>query len=467
MSYLAHSARPALGISAQEYHEHVSNVVGAAAEKAVNVARYSPTYGELLRSAVRIAAEFHDLSKLDEQNQQVFKTGRGRLPVSHVDAGVAHVLSGSIDRLQQAAAVLIYAHHVGLPSLPEENAKGAGNVFRDDSLTETGLSHSVHTDGHLVTYRDRHTTSIGDLPPLKYPDGKPAVTPLFLRLALSCLVDADHSDTARHYEDPVAAEPTLLNPSRRLELLNRHVEQLSRGKHDDRNRLRSAIYQKCRDANFSERMIACDSPVGSGKTTAIMAHLLKVADARSLRRVIVVLPFTNIIDQSVEVYRKALVQADEDTSDIVAAHHHRAECDDPSSRQFAFLWRAPVVVTTAVQFFETLAARKPAALRKLHQVPGSAIFIDESHAALPAHLWPQAWKWLQDLEQSWSCHVVFGSGSLNRFWGLKDFVDPPAKLPELVRQSVREDSTRAESRRISYRSHPDPLDLKGLAEFIG
>ena len=155
-------------------------------------------------------------------------------------------------------------------------------------------------------------------------------------------------------------------------------------------------------------MLACDSPVGSRKTTAIMAHLLKVAKHKHLRRVIVVLPFTNIIDQSVDVYRKALVTSDEDATEIVAAHHHKAEFDDPPSRQFAYLWHAPVVVTTAVQFFETLAAGKPAALRKLHEVPGSAIFIDESHTALPTHLWPQAWKWLRELRLELSRRVWLG-----------------------------------------------------------
>jgi hypothetical protein len=102
----------------------------------------------------------------------------------------------------------------------------------------------------------------------------------------------------------------------------------------------------------------------------------------------------------------------------------------------------------------------------LHQVPGSAIFIDESHAALPTHLWPQAWKWLQELEQDWGCSVVFGSGSLTRFWELADFVTPPIRLPELVHVSVRKSAASAELRRVRYESHPDPLDLDGLAEFL-
>src|SRR5207244_4972261 len=118
---------------------------------------------------------------------------------------------------------------------------------------------------------------------------------------------------------------------------------------DSRTRLRAMVYQQCRDADCSPRIMACDSPVGSGKTTAVMAHLLRVAEAKKLRRVFVVLPFTNIIDQSVEVYRESLVIDDEPTDDVVVAHHHKAEFDDPAARQYSFLWHAPIVVTTAVQ----------------------------------------------------------------------------------------------------------------------
>jgi CRISPR-associated endonuclease/helicase Cas3 len=85
-------------------------------------------------------------------------------------------------------------------------------------------------------------------------------------------------------------------------------------------------------------------------------------------------------------------------------------------------WDAPIVVTTAVQFFETLASNDPAALRKFHQVPGSAIFVDECHAAMPAPLWPQMWRWLRELCEDWGCHLVLGSGSLARFWDSEEFV---------------------------------------------
>ena len=230
--------------------------------------------------------------------------------------------------------------------------------------------------------------------------------------------------------------------------------------------MRNDVYRACRDADVGEGMYACDSPVGTGKTTAVMAHLLKAAEEKGLRRIFVVLPFTNIIDQSVDVYRRSLVGLGEDQSVIVAAHHHRAEFESLELRQYSFLWHAPIIVTTAVQFFETLANNRPSSLRKLHQLPGSAVFIDEAHAALPAHLWPQAWKWLKDLKDNWGCHFVFGSGSLNRFWRLNEFEETPIELPEIVSLDVRKDTISYEEHRITYLSQAEPLGLERLLSWL-
>ena len=89
-----------------------------------------------------------------------------------------------------------------------------------------------------------------------------------------------------------------------------------------------------------------------------MAHLLNVAKTKKLRRIFVVLPFTNIIDQSVDIYRN-LVSTGESPEKAVAAHHHKAEFEDISSRVFSFLWNAPITVTTAVQFLKLWRAIIP------------------------------------------------------------------------------------------------------------
>jgi CRISPR-associated endonuclease/helicase Cas3 len=164
-----------------------------------------------------------------------------------------------------------------------------------------------------------------------------------------------------------------------------------------------------------------------------------------------------------------LVLPGERPEDVVAEHHHQADFEDVSLRQLATLWRAPVIVTTAVQFFETLASHHPSRLRKLHELAGSAVFVDETHAAIPSHLWPQVWRWLETWTQDWGGHIVLASGSLPRFWELQEFVDPPKQpreVPDLVPDSLRRDLEEAEGRRITPRRKREPFDCEGLIKWV-
>ena len=122
------------------------------------------------------------------------------------------------------------------------------------------------------------------------------------------------------------------------------------------------------------------------------------------------------------------------SEEVVVKHHHRADFETQEARDLAVLWRAPVV-TTAVRFFETLASNQPGYLRKLHALLGSAMFIDEAHAALPAHLRPQNWRWLRELAERWNCRFVFASGSLARFWENPDIDQPDLSGPSSMRGS--------------------------------
>ena len=459
--YLARSPRPERGIPAQTYKRHVSEVMRMASDFAERTARHT-SFGPLLRDVVWNAAAYHDLGKLDLENQKVLLAGgKGSLPIKHWDAGAAHLMSYSKALANKFAALFIHSHHDGLPSLIEETAKKAG-MFRVPSAKEI-------TDALLSEYLEAHRAEVGDSGVSERDWKGKAATPLFMRMALSCLVDADHTDSARHCGNVVPEGEVLLAAGNRLAALDRYVSGLQPGAADreGRNELRRQVYAACRTAHpAGNGLVACDSPVGTGKTTAVMAHLLNVAGLKGLRRVFVVLPFTSIIDQSVEVYRKALVLDGEEPEKAIAAHHHKAEFEEETNRAFSFLWNAPVTVTTAVQFFETLASGHPSTLRKLHQLAGSAIFIDEAHAALPAKLWPQAWKWLQELVLDWGCYIVMASGSLTRFWEMEEFSSPKQELPELVALHVRQAALNAEKSRISYRIRDEVLSLNELCDWI-
>jgi len=469
MEPLAHSARPKLGIQSQLYREHVIAVTDRATANAREAAGYCPRDADRLIQSVRLAAEFHDFGKLDEANQTVLTSDwvKEALPVNHVDAGVAQIFN--LGKQNVLAAGLVYAHHIGLPDFQDQRNNRPGCVLRDTSFLPSGQSIRERTNQNLKDYLELHQSAAQ---PLEDRSGRSAsdkpepMPPLLFRIALSCLVDADHQDTARHYGQAMVSHGPSLRPADRLKLLDAYVRHLAMAKPDERTRIREKVYEACRNASVSPSMYACDSPVGSGKTTAVMAHLLRAASEKKLRRVFVILPFTNIIEQSVDVYRRALVGIGERGEDVVAAHHHRAEFDSVESRQFAFLWRAPVVVTTAVQFFETLAGNHPMTLRKLHELPGSVVFIDEAHAALPPHLWPQAWRWLRELESRWGCHFVLGSGSLSRFWELEEFSPQPTRLPDLVSVDVRGTASAYERARVQYVQRSTPETLNDLIEWL-
>ena len=145
------------------------------------------------------------------------------------------------------------------------------------------------------------------------------------------------------------------------------------------------------------------------------------------------------------------------------AHHHEVDFETAALRDMATLWNSLITVTTAVQFFETLGSRRPARLRKLHELPDSAILVDEAHAALPSWLWPQVWLWLSELVRKWDCYVVLASGSLSRFWEHERFQGEA--LP-LAAEDVRQQSAAEESRRVTYRRNPEPMDRGELIRFV-
>ena len=467
---LAHSARPNKGIKAQTYASHISKVSTGSVDRAQEAGRFAPIYSRFLKAAVTTASEYHDIGKLDDENQAVLRNPSGyrRLPINHVDAGVAHVLSQGASAInQQLAALLIYSHHRGLPSWPEE-ADREEDYLRDSNPASHGKALRHLTDERLETYLETHKAFFTGPSTIDAIIQAEAIPQLLCRIALSCLVDADHSDTAQHYHEYYETDPQTLRASERLAALDSYVARLAHGKTDQRSRLRQAIYQDCliQDPKSSS-LWECDSPVGTGKTTAVMAHLLRAAEVKELRRLFVVLPFTNIIDQAVGVYRKCLVLPGEDPETVVAAHHHRADYDQIESRHLATLWRTPIVVTTAVQFFETLAACSTGGLRKLHEIVGSGVFVDESHASLPAKLWPQAWDWIRQLAADWGCHFVLGSGSLNRIWSMSEFVkDRTQDLPALVQSGVRPEAALAEEKRVRIRTLAKPLTLDQVVNWL-
>lgn len=392
----------------QTYAEHVNGVKHKSIEnvKAFGGFLQNQEKEDLYEKVINNAAEYHDLGKLNKENQRVFHGERtvGKLPIDHRDAGVKYLLGDDYERID---ATLVYAHHYpGLPNIDDERVKNERFRFAN-AIDDTKV--------HLNEYLDLHKQLIGtqsaeDIKKYRW-------KPMDYRMLLSCLVDADYTDASCN---------CIHSPStrweERLSNLDRYVEGLSKdGEDNERNQLRTLFYKSSKSADTNNRIEYCDSPVGSGKTTAIMAHMLNAAITHDLRHIIIVLPYTNIISQTVNVLRKAIVLDGENAEEVVAEHHHQVEFENENNHYLATTWKAPVVVTTAVQFFETLASNQPKRLRKLCQLPGSAIIFDEYHAMLPAKFMLPAWMWINDLTTHWGCHVCMSSATSNKIWDIDAF----------------------------------------------
>lgn len=454
---LAHSARK--NYPPQTYEAHVRGVCERAGKYAAEAECYSVKANGILSAIVRDSALLHDLGKLEERNQSVLREQsrrRRHLPVDHTDAG-----SAALQKMGSGcAAMLVYSHHQGLPDLSTEFAARGCSIFRNGNAAVR-----AETDAALPALLRQHEALFPRKPnkEVQAYDGDPAV---FLRMALSCLADADHGDTAAAFGQTEKAMPEL-RPQERLAALDHYVSKF--GETDERSSLRRELYQSCRSVEAHSGFSVCGSPVGSGKTTAVMAHLLEQACKRNARRIFVVLPYTSIIRQSVDIYRKALVLPGETPEDVVAELHSRADFEDIETRYLTALWRAPIVVTTAVAFFETLSSHNPAALRRLHELPGSLIFVDEAHSAFPIRLLPLAWHWMNVLADEWSCYWVLASGSLVRYWELQPLSGlsmPQPEIAELVRPDLQRELSRYESSRITFRWREKPIGRKELPKWV-
>ena len=217
----------------------------------------------------------------------------------------------------------------------------------------------------------------------------PSSTELAIRLLFSALVDADRLDTESH-RDPErprlrAAGPTLEEMRGKLEAeLKQKIESAPDTKV---NRVRQEVLSACIEAaGEAPGVFRLTAPTGAGKTLSSIAFALRHALHHNLRRVVVAIPYTSIIDQTAQVYRDIF------GTEAVLEHHSAMREYDPGSEQSTDEewtedrikhelatenWDFPLIVTTTNQLFESLFSNRPSRLRKIHSLARSVIIIDE------------------------------------------------------------------------------------------
>lgn len=221
-----------------------------------------------------------------------------------------------------------------------------------------------------------------------------------VRMTLSRLVDADWRDTASFYGNHATYTFSDLSMlSGKLDDVLTKFEPSTPIDH-----IRNKILQDCNDAASKPcGWFSLSVPTGGGKTLSGMSFALKHAIRHNKKRVIVVIPYTSIIDQSHAVYANIF-------GEMNVLAHHSSIAPSYEYRQKSQRWENPIIVTTSVQFLETLMANKTTKLRKLHNIRDSVIIIDESQM-LPIHLLSATLKNLKALVADHGCSIVLSTAT--------------------------------------------------------
>lgn len=396
------------------------------------------------------AGLLHDLGKYSEEFQRRIAGDYGRVDHSTRGAQLACERYGHIGTL---LAYGIAGHHAGLA-----NGKDAGE--------RTPLTERLKADPPKLLPAWEAEISLPQKEELQLPQHfqprkeRAQFQQAFLaRMLFSALVDADFRDTEAYYAHLEGRTPGRERPVPTLAALRTELDKYLSGfqANSEVNRIRAEILAAVRGhAPEPAGLFSLTVPTGGGKTLASLAFALDHAIALGLRRIIYVIPFTSIVEQNARVFRQALGPLGE----MAVLEHHSAFVEDDTRRESPDQyqgarklrlamenWDAPIIVTTAVQFFESLFADRPSKCRKLHNIAGSVVILDEAQT-LPLKLLKPTMAAIDELARNYRSSVVLctatqpalqaGDGFKGGFEHVRELAPAPEELYQrLKRVTVR------------------------------
>lgn len=374
-----------------------------------------------LGETARWAGFLHDLGKYRSEFQEYLAGKRERSKETHhaiYGAALAFQLARkSRNQMWLPIAFAIAAHHAGL---------------YDRSVLPNKFS-EYETDRRippLIEYFENEVEKVPDqiVGSEFIEKGNYLKLEFATRLIFSSLVDADFLDTEKHYQDGKERRITKLNPTNLLEKLEMERQRklrkaIENGADANLIEIRNRIFDDClQKAEMPKGFFSLTVPTGGGKTMSAMAFALKHAEIHQMRRVIVVIPYLSIIEQNAAEYRKILGK------DIVIENHSAVKIESEEREENAVSekpkrsmleyaaenWDAPVIVTTSVQFIESLFAHQPSKCRKLHNIANSVVIFDEVQT-LPAKLLEPLFDVWRQLKENYSVSFVFSTATQPAF----------------------------------------------------
>lgn len=415
----------------------------------------------------------HDVGKFNLEFQEYLRAcaeGRPARPVPHAQWGAAFIYSwfyllNKDTESWKEIALPIAGHHAGLPD--------AGTIGQY-------LHKFLSTKPEALTIMEnalRELNKPSPLSPRSYHSSEQRE--FFIRMIFSALVDADYLDTERHFDTGRAASrsgwPEIEELWNRFEKKQkaflRAVASDAKQKEMSPSRsvvlqVRKAVYEAClQAADGPQGVYRLTVPTGGGKTRSGLAFALKHAVRNGLRRIVVAIPYTSIIDQTAKVFREIL------GDDVVLEHHSQVPELETEGQDSVALrlrlasenWEAPIIVTTTVQLFESLFANRPGRVRKLHNLAYSVILLDEVQT-LPSEVLRSTLDVLRALVEEYSVTLVLSTATQPTF-DASPYIKEFAGLH--VREIVPDYPKHFEAmKRVCYKILEKPVTWAELADQI-
>lgn len=386
------------------------------------VASIARRFGEPLGlgDEAELAGLLHDLGKYREEFQSYLRGQRlGSVETQHAIYGAAWAWVAE----RVGSTFTIAGHHAGLHD-------------RGDLEANVSKPPVAAIIDKLIERMKLELGKLPESPPIpKWVELAPnpgLSAEFYVRILFSCLVDADRLDSA-NWPNSAPSDTKLDTKSLLGAVESERARKQERNPTSPLSDLRNRIFQACREAgSMLPGFFSLTAPTGGGKTLSAMAFALAHAQAYDLRRVIVVIPYLSIIEQNAAEYRRIL-------GDHVVLENHSnvAVKEDTTEEERDRLdlvsenWDAPVIVTTSVQFIESLFASNPSKCRKLHRVARSVVIFDEVQT-LPTHLLSPMFSVFRELVRSYGVSFVFSSATQPAF--RKSAAIPDGFAPEELRE---------------------------------
>jgi len=401
--YFAHSGSDNTKTDWQSLQNHLQVV----AEIAKHNARY---FGA--EELAYLAGLLHDLGKYTPEFQARLEGSPNK--VEHATAGAKMAAEILPEPFYKLISYAIAGHHAGLANGINE---GDGRRTLEARLKQTFGKELCQPD-NAAWRKELTLPDVSQLVPKIRPHPDQAnhgfQFAFLIRMIFSCLVDADFIDTDKFYKQ-LNGKTWLRGGYPELpelkQVFDAHLAEKTKNSSRSKvNQLRQEILTTARErALLSPGLFTLTVPTGGGKTFSSMAFALDHALQHGMRRIIYVIPFTSIIEQNAKVFREAFGELGDSA---VLEHHsnfddrHIKNEETQDKLKLAMEnWDMPIVVTTAVKFFESLFADRPSRCRKLHNISGSVIILDEAQT-LPLKFLKPVMAAIDELARNYGCTIV-------------------------------------------------------------